>query len=172
MKNKLPGSQRGADECPCHKTIRKQQGNRTLRGHAEMNLFQWKRQWKEAMRGEIPVLKRDHRGTINPNLFRPKNQWTRYPAYRNHCRAQFTSEESCLESPDKKFYFGMVWLFTTAFVVFYFSMVQSIWSVVCFAKTVEPCKKAWIWFTLSRTECQNVDKTEKVQRHRLFLYWT
>ena len=47
----------------------------------------------------------------------------------------------------------MVWLFTTAFVVFYFSMVQSIWSVVCFAKTVEPCKKAWIWFTLSRTEC-------------------
>lgn len=104
MKNKLPGSQRSAGECPYHKTIRKQQGNRTLRGHAEMNLFQM----KEAMRGEIPVLKRDHRGTINPNLFRPKNQWTRYPAYCNHCRAQFTSEESCLESPDKKFYFGMV----------------------------------------------------------------
>ena len=43
-------------------------------------------------------------GTINPNLFRPKNQWTRYPAYCNHCRSQSTSEKSCLESSDKKFY--------------------------------------------------------------------
>lgn len=47
----------------------------------------------------------------------------------------------------------MVRLFTTVFVVFYFSVAQSIWSVVCFAKMVQPCKKAWIWFTLSRTEC-------------------
>lgn len=69
MKNKLPGSQRGAGECPCHKTIRKQKGNRTLRGYAEIEFISM----KEAMRGEIPVLKRDHRGTINPNLFRPKN---------------------------------------------------------------------------------------------------